>query len=290
MAGLSVIGCSRMSVDEPNIPDGSQEIVLAVEGDNLDMEVDTKTLTALPSTLYWEATTGTFKSETAAKWNTSGTVSSGKIATGKYQSATAVSYNYYLSNKAITFASGGSTISASNADTEPDAIAGCTTAATSSTAPSVTMDHIFARTGTLTAKPESGYTLSGVSCKIASKSSGTGGTKGTYNIATKAWSSVTALSSTTLGSFSGSSTSQLTSSSDMYLTPGVYTITVTYTLTIGDGNEWTKTFTKSGDVTLVAGKVNSITWTCPSDGTATKITISVALNSWGTQALTLTLS
>ena len=275
------------------VPDGPQEIVLAVGGDDIEMGVDTKAtaLTALPSPLYWEGTSGTWKSETA-KWSsesksvtTSG--DSKVINTGKYQTATPTAYNYYLSNKAITFASGGSTIVPTN---DTDVIAGCTQAATNSTAPSVTMDHVFARTGTLTAKPESGYTLSSVSCKIASKSGGTGGTAGTYNIATKTWSSITALSSTTLGSFSGSSTSQLTSSSDMYLTPGVYTITVTYTLSIGDDKEWTKTFTKSGDVTLVAGKVNSITWTCPSDGTATKITISVSLNSWGTQALTLTLS
>ena len=256
------------------VPDGPQEIVLAVGGDDIEMGVDTKAtaITALPSTLYWEGTSGTWKSETAKWGSTSASVSSGKISTGKYQTASATAYNYYLSNCAITFASGGSTISASNTT---DVIAGCTTSATSSTAPSVTLNHVFARTGTLTCNTQSGYSISGVSWKIASKSGGTGGTAGTYNIATKGWSGVTALSSTAI-----------TSSSDMYLTPGVYTITVTYTLTLGD---YSATFTKSGDVTLIAGSVNSITCTAIG-GAASAITISVTLTDWGSNSLTLSLS
>lgn len=271
-ASALLASCSKEATGV-DIPETS-EIVLAVDDGSMDMNVETKAtaITAVPSSLYWEGTTGTWKSETA-KWSSaSASVSSGKLNTGKYQTATATAYNYYLANSAITFASGGSTISASNAT---DVIAGCTQAATTSTAPSITLDHVFARTGTLTCNTQSGYTISGVSWKIQSKSGGTGGTAGTYNIATKGWSGVTALAQTAV-----------TSSSDMYLTPGAYTITVSYTLTKGD---WKGTFTKSGDVTLVAGKVNSITCNA-SGGAASEIVLGVTLTAWGTQALTLTLS
>lgn len=271
-ASALLASCSKEATGV-DIPETS-EIVLAVDDGSMDMNVATKAtaITAVPSSLYWEGTSGTWKSETA-KWSSaSASVSSGMLNTGKYQTATATAYNYYLANSAITFASGGSTISASNAT---DVIAGCTQAATTSTTPSITLDHVFARTGTLTCNTQSGYTISGVSWKIQSKSGGTGGTAGTYNIATKGWSGVTALVQTAV-----------TSSSDMYLTPGVYTITVSYTLTKGD---WTGSFTKSGDVTLVAGKVNSITCNA-SGGAASEIVLGVTLTAWGTQSLTLTLS
>ena len=269
---LPLAACNKE--EAPGLLQEPREIVLGLAGDNIDMDVTTKAtaITAVPASLYWEGTSGTFKSETA-KWSSaSATVSSGKIGTGKYQTSTPTAYNYYVANSAITFGAGGSTIAASNAT---DVIAGCTTAATTSTAPAVTLDHVFARTGTLTCNTQSGYTISGVSWKIVSKTGGTGGTAGTYNIATKAWSGVTALASTAI-----------TSTSDMYLTPGAYTVTVTYTLTAGD---WKGTFTKSGDVTLVAGKVNSITCTA-TGGSASQISIGVTLTAWGSQSHTVTLS
>lgn len=268
---LLAASCTKEEAGKVNEP---KEIVLSVGDDNIDMNVQTKAtaISAVPSSLYLARTTGTWKSETTKNGSASMTVSSNKINTGWYQTATPTAYNYYLANAAITFAAGGSTISAQNTT---DVIAGCTQAATSSTTPSVTLDHVFARTGTLTCNTQTGYTISGVSWKIVSKSGGTGGTKGTYNIATKGWSSVTALSETAI-----------TSSSDMYLTPGAYTISVTYTLT---KDAWTDTFTKSGDVTLVAGKINNITCTA-SGGAASEIVLGVSLTAWGSQALTLTLS
>lgn len=271
LAGL-VCSCNQKPLDE-SIAQGPQEIVLTVEDESIDMDVESKAtaITTIPSKLYWEGTTGTWKSETAKWSSTQKSVSSGKISTGQYQTATATAYNYYVSNNSITFASGGSTISATNTT---DVIAGCTQAATTSTTPSVTLDHVFARTGTLTCNTQEGYNISNVSWKIQSKSGGTGGTAGTYNIATKGWSGVTALAQ-----------QALTSSSDLYCTPGVYTITVTYTLTKGD---YTTTLTKSGDVTLVAGKVNNITTTAKG-GSATQIVIGVTLTSWGSADVALTL-
>lgn len=278
LSALAAVSCNKQApaaqMERKAAPGG--EIILSVGGEGLDMNVETKAteISAVPSSLYVERTTGTWKSETAKDVSASKSVSSGKINTGWYQTAEPTSYNYYLANAAITFAASGSTISATNTT---DVIAGCTQAATASTTPSVTLDHVFARTATLTATAPSGYSFkSGTSptWKIQSKTDGTGGTKGTYNIATKTWSGLTALAQTTF-----------TSSSDLYLTPGVYTVTITYTLEKG---EWYKEYTKYADVTLAAGKKNSLTTALPTptDG-AEEIVISVALTPWSTDKITI---
>lgn len=250
-----------------------EEIVLVVDDGSVDMEVQTKapssTVSSVPSSLYLARTTGTWKSETSKNTSASKNVSSGKINTGWYQTATATAYNYYLSNASITFASGGSTVSAANTT---DVVAGCTQGATTSTTPSVALEHIFARTGTLTCNTQSGYSISSVSWKIQSVSGDTGGTKGTYNIATKAWSNVTALSSTTF-----------TSSSDLYLTPGKYSVSVSYTLTLG---EWSHSFTRTGEVTLKGGNVNNITCTA-TGGAASQIALTVTLTGWQTNNINM---
>ena len=262
ITGLAA-GCAKSVEPENQHP---QQIVLCVGDDTIDMDVHTKAtaITAIPSTLNFSVTTGKLgSSETTKKASASVSPASGKIATGLYQTVNATSYNYYVSNLPITFAASGSTVSASNAT---DVIAG--TATSSSTSPSVTLDHIFARTGTLTLKTQTGYDLSNVSWKIASV---TGGTSGTYNIAKQAWSSLTKLASTSI-----------TGSSDMYLVPGSYTLTVSYTLTKGD---WTQNFTKSASVTLVGGKINNISGTA-SGGAASAISLTVTLTPWGSTDIT----
>ena len=262
ITGLAA-GCAKSVEPENQHP---QQIVLCVGDDTIDMDVQTKAtaITEIPSTLNYSVTTGTLgSSETTKKASASVSPASGKIATGLYQTANATSYNYYVSNCPITFAASGSTVSASNAT---DVIAG--TATSSSTSPSVTLDHIFARTGTLTLKTQTGYDLSNVSWKIASV---TGGTSGTYNIAKQAWSSLTTLNSTSIPE-----------SSDMYLVPGSYTLTVSYTLTKGD---WTQNFTKSASVTLVGGKINNISGTA-SGGAASAISLTVTLTPWESTDIT----
>ena len=262
ITGLAA-GCAKSVEPENQHP---QQIVLCVGDDTIDMDVQTKAtaITAIPSTLNFSVTTGKLgSSETMKKESASVSPASGKIATGLYQTVNATSYNYYVSNCPITFAASGSTVSASNAT---DVIAG--TATSSSTSPSVTLDHIFARTGTLTLKTQTGYDLSNVSWKIASV---TGGTSGTYNIAKQAWSSLTTLNSTSIPE-----------SSDMYLVPGSYTLTVSYTLTKGD---WTQSFTKSASVTIVGGKINNISGTA-SGGAASAISLTVTLTPWESTDIT----
>ena len=262
ITGLAA-GCAKSVEPENQHP---QQIVLCVGDDTIDMDVQTKAtaITDIPSTLNFSVTKGeSGSSETQKTASAQASAASGKIATGLYQTANATSYNYYVSNCPITFAASGSTVSASNAT---DVIAGTVTSNT--TSPSVTLDHIFARTGTLTLNTQTGYALSKVSWSIDSS---TGGTAGTYNIATKAWSSLTKLASTSI-----------TGSSDMYLVPGNYTLTVKYTLTKGD---WTQNFTKKANVALVGGKINNISGTA-SGGNASEISLTVSLTPWGSTNIT----
>lgn len=245
-----------------------KEIVLNV-GEDEDIKFVTKTsvVDAVPSSLYWGASTGS-----AVKYaSTTGTVSGGKIATGKFQTATPTPYVWYTSNVGMSIAA-NATVSASNTT---DVICG-KSAATTSITPSVAMNHIFARTGSLTLSLPSGYTHSSVTWTIKPKSGETNtGTAGTYNITSGAWSSTTALTNT-----------NITGSSDLYLIPGNYTLTVSFTASKGD---FSKTYTQSGTVTLTGGKINNITATS-STNEAQGITISVSLTAWSSQSTSVTLS
>ena len=265
-AAVAAVSCSKpaelISRQETSAPG---EIVIGV-GEDFSAEVSTKAtaITSVPSTLYWGATTGT--SSESSKWAaSSASVSSSKINTGHYQTASPTAYNYYVANQSFSV---GATTSMTVANNNTDVIAG-RTASSSSLTPSVTLGHIFARTGTLTANAPSGYTISGVSWKIVGKSD-INGTAGTYNMTSGAWSAA----STKL-----SSETSLTSSSDMYLIPGTYTIKVTYTLSKG---EWSSTATKSADVTLVQGKINNITGTVNNLGGASEIVLSLSVSDWTT--------
>ena len=268
---LAAASCNKDAGQADPVP-STDEIVLLV-GDTFDPVVDTKTtaVTSL-SSLYWGASTGSAGSETQKWAAASASVSSNKISTGKYQTASPTSYNYYVANQSFTIGS-STTIAATNTK---DIVAG-RASSTTSTTPSVTLNHIFARTGSFTFANYSGYTVSNVSYTIVGKST-INGTAGTYNMTTSAWTAAT----TKL-----SSATAITGSSDMYLIPGTYTIACTFTLTKGDN--FTKTYTKSCDATLDAGKINNFTVTCTVDE-AVQIQIGVSLTAWANNPVELSFS
>lgn len=275
LAALSMVSCTkRSSMPETDIDvplfDTDGEIVLVV--DNGVPNTKVTAISSIPSSLYLERTTGTWKSESAKNNSASFSVSSGKINTGWYQTASPTAYNYYISNSPITFAAGGSTVAATNTT---DVIAGCTQAATTSTTPSAALEHVFARTGTLSTTITGGYTLNSASYKIKSNSGA--GTGGTYNIATKAWSGTTALSETALAN-----------NTDLYLVPGSYTLTGTFNYTRG---EFTRTVTKTANITLEANKINNIKVTLAISGSdaATEIIVGVTLSPWASKDLNVSM-
>lgn len=261
----TVVACQKEASSVQQPADG-REIVFNLAGDGIDFDVRTRaTEVTSVSDVYWEA-----KSSSGVVYPVSSyAVSSGKVSTGKYWPSEGASYDYKVSNVAFTTSTGA--IAATNAT---DIVAGTATSVTGNSC-SVTLDHIFARTATLTMNTQSGYTISDVSWKIKSKGADSG-TAGTYTIGT-GWGSTatTALSE-----------QAITSSSDLYLIPATYTLTVTYTLTMGD---YSQTFTKSADVTLVQGKKNSITGTA-TGGSASEILFDVSVAAWGTNTITPTFS
>lgn len=273
----ALVSCNKESA--PQASQEPKEIVLNVAGDKIDMNVETKAVTAvtsMPTSLYWGATTGTRgNTAEAQKWAAaSKAVSSNKIATGKYQPATAVAYNYYVANQTFTIpATGNVTMTVANAD-----IVCGWKAADKTTSPAVVLNHIFGRTGTVGYTLASGHSgsVSGISYKIVGKSS-INGTAGTYNLSTGAW---------TAASTKLTTATALTDSSDMYLIPGTYTLTVTYTYTVGDN---VKSYTQSGDFTLVGGKINNISATLdPTE--PSQINISVSLTAWSNLAVSVNVS
>jgi len=242
-----------------------QEISFGLKGSGIDLGVSTKAseVTAL-STIYWEAKqSGTVKHAVASY-----SVSDGTVSTGKYWPLDAT-YDYMVSNVAFTTSTGA--ISATN---DTDIVVGSASGVTNNTC-TITLSHIFARTAGLTLNTQTGYTLSNVSWKIKSKGDASG-TAGSYTIGS-GWgtTATTALAEQTF-----------TSDSDLYLIPGTYTVTVSYTLTKGD---YVESFSKSADVTLSAGNKNSITGTAVG-GNATEITLNVSVTPWGGNDVTLTLS
>lgn len=272
----AALSCEKV----PFVTEG-REIVIGVDNGRMSVELDTKAsaVTSIPGTMYWGTTSGArgSGSETRKYHNGSGssntaTVYSNNIYTGCYQTASPTYYNHYVSNVSFSIPSSGNvTMYASN---DTDVICGWA-AGTNSTSPSVTLNHIFARTGTFTLSVPAGYSQSSVSWTIASKGSITG-TAGTYNLSTGTWtSSSVGLGATGVGS-----------GSDYYLIPGTYTITCSFTLSKGD---FVQSYTQSCDVTLVGNKINNITATTTTDQ-ATQIVISLSLTAWGTENVNGSLS
>ena len=265
---FSIVAMTACQKNQTPLHDNNGEVVIGCDS---GFSVDTKAtaVTSVPGTLYWGASTGSAGSE-SAKWGCSGaTVYSGSIYTGKYQTLSPTTYNYYVASQAFSV---GSSATMTVANNNTDVIAGRVT--TSSASPSVTLGHIFARTGTLTCYTQSGYSIDSISWSIVGKSS-VNGTAGTYSLSSGGWTA----SSATLGEVG------ISSSSDYYLIPGVYTIKVSYRLSVGA--EYSQWFTKYGDVTLVQGKINNISCTAIG-GDATTITFNVSIQNWSATSTTFT--
>lgn len=268
---LIAVSCNKEETPKA-VSDVPQEIILNVNGAGIEADVQTRVtaVSSIPTSLYFAGTKGSGSSQTSKWSSTSKSVSSNSISTGYYQTNPATAYNYFLSNISMSSSASGCTITADGSST--DAVAGVTKAS-SSVNPSVTLNHIFARTGSVSLTSEdSSYSISGASITIQS-TSGTG-YKGTYNIYSGTWSNVTALSATSL-----------TSSSDLYLVPGTYTISGSCTLSKGD---YSKSISGSTTVTLTAGKINNIGIKFKG-GDAQQIVVSVTLNSWGTTSVSGTI-
>ena len=182
-------------------------------------------------------------------------------------------YAVYPTSYAMTFAAGGPTITATNANDIIAAYAGSPTY-NSASGNAMVFNHIFSRLTALTVVSE--YDLSDVSIKLTPRTGGTynlyagnGKTDGT------GWSSVTQGAQMVVANAAG------LNEMDLYLVPGEYELTATWTATIGN---YEQTFTnKTAVVNLVAGKTNKVTATL--NASAVPIMLSVSLTPWSDRSV-----
>ena len=194
--------------------------------------------------------------------------------TGKYWEITDPGItSFYASNAALTFNAAGPTVTLANCNT--DVVAAHCDSPSYASSNDLSFNHILTRLGSITLNTQSGYELSAVSATLTD-----GCTAGTYNLRTGAWSSLGARSAVAAGAFSGNTSAQ-TSANDKWFVPGSYTFSVSYTLTKGD---YVQSFTKTGTVTLVAGKKNNLTATAVG-GSAQEIVFNVSVTDWNANAI-----
>lgn len=204
------------------------------------------------SSFYTSAVTGTPGAETAVWTNIvfQGNNTTGYKYTsgGKWWPIEDAGYRFYASNAALTYSTSGATVAATNTK---DVVCAYASSPTQQGDNTLSFEHIFARLGNVTVTAASGYTLGTVSINITPK------TGGTYNLRTGAgktdgtgWSNLTAGSATVISNTTG------TRVNDIYLVPGTYTLTASWTIQNDFFYESITDMTI--DVDLVAGKTNNI--------------------------------
>ena len=256
-------------------PDGRETLIAFNVSDvKVETGVTTRVSETVASTLnsngiYVNCTQGSAGSETSVWSNVHFTYSGGTFSGNKWWPASNPSYHFYASSSAIAHTAAGATVAATN---DADVVCAYSPNPTFAVTNTLVFNHIFARLGSVTFTASSGYTITGITATITPK------TGGTYNLRTEAWSSVTTGSATSIANSTPG-----TKSNDIYLVPGTYTVTASWTATKGG---YTKTFTdRTYDVELVAGYVNTLT--ASFGGNATDIQFTVGIEAWKNNALAL---
>ena len=222
-----------------------------VTHEDMCFSVETRAISAVTSVantnIVWGAVTP------SGVWSPvrTGADGSGKVYTGKYVNGTGSNNTYYVTNSGsasdltLTTSNATLSVSRSNPANGTDLVVGKTQSTSANV--SVVLQHIFARTGsfTLTTPNVNGLSVSGVTWSIKSHDSTTG-IAGTYNINSGAWTNIPSQLAAT----------SVTSSSDYYLIPGDYDLTVSCTVTLNGSSQQVS---RTGTVTLAKGKVNNVT-------------------------------
>lgn len=275
------LSCSRLPVD--TLPEGL--IAFRQEGFPLfNASVQTKATVVDESTLNTSGfnvscTTGSTGSESSV-WNNVAFSKSDSYfvagGDGKWWPTTDPGYHFYGSNAALTFNADGCTVAATNAT---DVVCAYLPSPTYKSMNTLAFQHIFARITDVTFTAIDGYTISNISVTIVPN------TGGTYNLRTgngqtdgTGWSSLIEGSATTIANSTPG-----TKSNDLYLVPGSYRITASWTATKG---AYSQTFSnKYCDIDVVGGKCNVITANLIGDASAIEFSVSVA--AWGSNTIAI---
>ena len=277
---LFLSACQRESLPDLTPPDhtGRVPLVLRAEGFDLADGFETKSVAVTNAgnlySFYASATTGAAGAEVSSWPSTEFTKESDVYVGGKYWPLSDPGYHIYASNRPLTFDANGTFIQASN---DQDVVCAYQSSVAYKSANVLIFKHIFARIGTLTVTAKEGYQISDVSIKLTPK------TGGTYNLRTgeghfegTGWSNPT--SGTAVELTNGTTGSK---NSDLYLVPGIYILTATWTATRG---EYVETFTsKTTTVNLVGNKITNLNTTL--GGRAVAIQFNVTVTDWGNAAI-----
>ena len=269
----ALVSCNKETALQSISNDSPREICFTVD-DGFSAEAATKATSAVTSlsSFYVAAATGTAGSADTYAWGPVSFTGSTSYTGGKYWPASNPSYHFYASNVSMTCtANSAPTIAATNGT---DIVCAYLASPTYNASNALSFNHIFARLGKTTVTVQSGYTASNISIIITPK------TGGTYNLLTgnaktdgTGWSSTTNGSAVTLATATGE-----TAATDVYLVPGSYTITATYTLKKGDYSITKSSVTKT--VSIKGGAVNAIKATI-GGASASDITFTVSVAAWG---------
>lgn len=276
-AAAALVSCQKNSSSVNPAPEN--EIVFSANDIGAEYSVVTRAapVTALPS-FYVSATTGAAGSETSKWTSTQFNSDEGEpptysaVSPGKWWPDVDESYHFYASNNALSFASGGTTISATTAT---DVVCAYMPTPTYKGNNTLQFKHIFARVGDVTVSAATGYTISQVSISITPK------TGGTYNLRTGAghtddtgWSSLTTGSATSIANATPG-----TKENDLWLVPGDYNLTASWRAVREDyQHDYTDVVT-SAVLSLEKGKVSAIDITL--GGNAREMQFSISIEAWG---------
>ena len=273
---IAAVACNQMSL-MPVPETDSGKIRFLAEGPAIEMEVSTK---ATVNTSAQLETNGFLANAVKGSAGSDVEVWSNQLFTkigdaweqDKWWPNADESYRFfgvYPASYTTTFTAGGPTIAATTAN---DILCAYKGDATYKTVNTLTFEHIFARLSNVTVTAVEPYTISAISINITPK------TGGTYNLYTGAGhADGTGWSSTTTGSVTNiANATPGTKNNDLYLVPGQYTLSATWTAT---KDSYSQTFSNIYvDVDLVAGKTNNITAALTGNGT--EIHFGVNVTAW----------
>jgi len=211
------------------------------------------------------ATRGDQENETKAWENISFTKKGDVFCGDKWWPSVNPDYHFYASNLDLTHTANGAIV---NADTETDAVCAYIQTPGYNQSNVLNFEHILARIGTISLANPSNYDNTTVNSITL-----TPVTSGTYNIRTKEWTQTQSGNPVTLNN----------GNNDLWCIPGAYTMTVNYTLKKDD---YTKTFTKTGNLTLTAGKKNQLQGNLPA-GDEQELTFTITVVEWENQEQTI---
>ena len=253
LLAFSLTSCLNTEELEVIQPQTGDKICFTENGLEEIAQAMTKTTATTSATLvsdgfYVSATTGSAGSESEAWTNAHFTKSGDTWIGDKYWPASNPSYHFYASNAQLTFNAAGATI---NANSNTDVVCAYLPESNYKTLNTLAFKHIFARLCRIDVAAQTGYTISNINVRITPKVSGT------YNLRTGAgqtdgtgWSSTVNGSQQTVANATGAN------NNDIYMIPGQYTFTVSWTATAsGISTNYTD---KSVNIPIYGGSTNNL--------------------------------